>query len=87
MRPVPGKGHFSRRRFLQLSATTAGGVVLAAASQPSLVAAASAAPTVAASAAPVLAGPASQATTKLQMWKAPPKPAGEEIKIAERVLA
>jgi ABC-type glycerol-3-phosphate transport system substrate-binding protein len=87
MRPVPGKGHFSRRRFLQLSATTAGGVVLAAASQPSMAAAASAAPTVAASAAPVLAGPASQATVKLQMWKAPHKPAGEEIKIAEKVLA
>jgi len=31
--------------------------------------------------------PASQAVVKLQMWKAPHKPAGEEVKIAEKVLA
>src|SRR5205823_308816 len=81
MIPVPGKGQFSRRRFLELGASAAGGVVFAACAQPSLAAAA-AAPV----AAKVLAKQASPAA-KLQMWKAPHKPAGEEIKIAEKVLA
>jgi len=59
--------------------------VLAAAAQPSLAAAA-AAP--AARVADVVARVAAQpSTVKLQMWKAPHKPAGEEIKIAEGVLA
>ena len=31
--------------------------------------------------------PAPKAAVKLQMWKAPHKPAGEEVKIAEKVLA
>src|SRR5690242_20167375 len=83
--PRPGKAPLSRRRFLELSATAAGGVILAAAAQPSLAAAASAP---AASVTDVVARVAAQqSTVKLQMWKAPHKPAGEEIKIAESVLA
>jgi len=81
MIPVPEKGQFSRRRFLELSASAAGGVVFAACGQPTLAAAASAAS--------VAAAPLAKqgSSVKLQMWKAPHKPAGEEIKIAEKVLA
>src|SRR5713101_8356574 len=81
MIPVPEKGQFSRRRFLELSASVAGGVVFAACGQPTLAAAASAAS--------VAAAPLAKqgSSVKLQMWKAPHKPAGEEIKIAEKVLA
>jgi ABC-type glycerol-3-phosphate transport system substrate-binding protein len=88
MMPVPAKGQFSRRRFLELSASAAGGVVFAACAQPSL-AAASAAPeakVVERILTQVVARQASPAA-KLQMWKAPHKPAGDEIKIAEKVLA
>jgi len=81
MKPVPGQGQFSRRKFLELGITAAGGVVFAASGQPSLAAASPA------SAAAPPAAPASQAGVKLQMWKAPHKPAGEEVKIAEKVLA
>ena len=75
---IPGKRQFSRRRFLELGATAAGGVIVAAAGQPSLAAAA----------APVAAAPKvmQASTVTLQMWKAPHKPAGEEIKIAQKVL-
>src|SRR5437667_246710 len=88
MLPVPGKGQFSRRRFLELSASAAGGVVFAACGQPALAAAAAPA-----SEANVVERIVSQVVAlqappvKLQMWKAPHKPAGEEIKIAEKVLA
>jgi len=88
MIPVPEKGQFSRRRFLELGASVAGGVVFAACGQPSLAAAAATAPdanVVERIVGQVVAQQAS--AVKLQMWKAPHKPAGEEIKIAEKVLA
>ena len=81
MIPLPGKGQFSRRRFLELGASAAGGIVFAACAQPSLAAASAAA----AAEANIVAKQGS--AVKLQMWKAPHKPAGEEIKIAEKVLA
>jgi ABC-type glycerol-3-phosphate transport system substrate-binding protein len=88
---VPQKYQFSRRRFLELSTSAAGGLVVAAYAQPAL-AAASAASVAAAPPATVADSvyqiSAQQASVvKLQMWKAPHKPAGEEVKIAESVLA
>lgn len=57
----------------------------AAATQPT--AAATAKPAAAATAQPAATAPAAQAATTINLWKAPHKPAGEEVKIADKVLA